>query len=237
MGAVEQRVDTLLHSPLWLPSSHPHLLPSLLPPPTPVLLFLLLHLLSLTHPLPPPPRLFSLRLSHQCITHPSTSTPLRTHVRWPWGRGGACWRVRVEPCLCSLMGEWCSLQPITQMNLFSAFYPPQTFSILVLFKLPWLLKCLLNIFCFFSSFCQSLVPDWKLIFPCNWLISLHSLGILKSFQTSTSLNQTHMSFWCLEDKNIKNRSKVCTAHCTEILMLSYQDKPYYNASVRECCLL
>lgn len=113
MGAVAQRLNTPLHSHHLLPLSHPHLLPLPLPPPSPVppLHFLLLHHLSLTHPLPPP-HLSLFHLSRQCITHQSTSTLLRMRVRWPWGRGVAYWRVRVEPCHRSLMGEWPCLQPI-----------------------------------------------------------------------------------------------------------------------------
>ncbi|MEQ2256989.1 hypothetical protein ILYODFUR_029727, partial [Ilyodon furcidens] len=108
MGIADLRVHTLLYIHLSPPSSPRHPLLSLLPHPT---LLPSLHILaplllwSLTRPLHPlPPTFLSwFRLSHQCITHRSTSTPLRMRVRWPWGKGGACWRVREEHCH-SLMG-------------------------------------------------------------------------------------------------------------------------------------
>lgn len=121
-----QRVNTLLYSPLLpLPSPlHPlplHLHPSILV----LVLLLFLHLLSLIHPLPPPPPLSSSRLSLRCITHQSTCTPLRMRVRWPWGRGGACWRVRVEPYHCSLMGEWWLCKLVQTINRSRLFHIPQ----------------------------------------------------------------------------------------------------------------
>lgn len=147
-------MTALLPSPLLVPSSHPHPLPSLLLPPTPVLLPPH-HLLSLTHPVPPlPPPLSLLHPSHQCITHQSTSTPLRTHVRWPWGRGGAYWRVRVEPCLCSWMGEWCSL-PVKKHNPFSTFFSLNLnlFSACLVFLLIYLFYRTLCHRCSFSLLC------------------------------------------------------------------------------------
>lgn len=110
MGATERRVNCLPPSPLLRHSSHPRPLRSLPPPPTPALLLLLCHCLLLSPTHPPPPLSLS-HPSHQCTTHQSICIPLRTPVRWPWGRGGACWRVRVELSLCSWMGEWCSPQP------------------------------------------------------------------------------------------------------------------------------
>lgn len=133
MVAAGQSVNPLRHRSHLLHSSHPHPLLSLLHPPTAVLL--LHHLLPLTHPLPPLPPLLSLfRPSHQCITHQSTSTPLRTHARWPWGRGGAYWRVRVEPCLCSWMGEWCFFQPVKQKRISPLHFIRLWHFTLILFK-------------------------------------------------------------------------------------------------------
>lgn len=111
MGAMEQSLICLSPSLLLRRSSHPCPLRSLPPPPTLALLLLLrqCHLLSPTHP--PPPHLSLSHPSHRCTTHRSICTPLRTPVRWPWGRGEACWRVRVELSLCSWMGEWRSPRP------------------------------------------------------------------------------------------------------------------------------
>lgn len=93
MGAVERSLNRLPPSPHLHPSFHPRPQRSLPRPPT-LAHFLHLHLLSRTHPPPlpppppPPPLSWSLP-SHRCTTHRSTCTPLRTPVRWPWGRGGA----------------------------------------------------------------------------------------------------------------------------------------------------
>lgn len=64
-------------------------------------------------PTPPrrPPLPSSSPRSRQSTTPPSNSTPPTTPVRWPWGRGGACWRggasqrVRAEPRPRSSTGE------------------------------------------------------------------------------------------------------------------------------------
>lgn len=134
MGATGLSVNRLPPSPLLRHSSHPRPLHSLPPPPTPARLFLLhhCHLLSPTHP--PPPRLALSRPSHRCTTHQSICTPLRMPVRWPWGRGGVCWRVRAEPSPCSWMGEWRSPQP--KNKLFFLFLAAFSRSVLSLFRLP-----------------------------------------------------------------------------------------------------
>ena len=86
-----------------LPPSPPRPLPSLLPssrvtlPPF-LLLLLLLLLLLMAPPALHPPRLALWCPSRPSITRPSISTRTTMPVRWPWGRGGACWRVRVELC-------------------------------------------------------------------------------------------------------------------------------------------
>lgn len=47
-------------------------------------------------PGPPHPISYMRCPAHRSITRPLICTPMRTPVRWPWVRGGACWRVRVR---------------------------------------------------------------------------------------------------------------------------------------------